>query len=265
MSCCPTRCPSPNSCPTSYSAPATAWPTGASSTAAGRCTASAAPNSPPPIRWRPPACRRRGAAPRAGPHRLAGARVRRRGRRDRGRRARQLGARWSGGATRIAAVVGGRARAAWSGWSARSAPAFARRPVGRPRRSPRCCWRPGSWPPAPTPSRWSVRRSPPTRCRRPFLGGWHLLERGADTASHLLVATTALVVWSVAGALGAGGGLWIFVAGTAAGLLGAAAAQVRHRDGRRAGRGTGAGRGGGRGDGCTVAGRSGSAGCRCRW
>jgi type VII secretion integral membrane protein EccD len=57
-----------------------------------------------------------------------------------------------------------------------------------------------------------------------FLGGWHLLEPGADTASHFLVATTALAVWAVAGALGAASGFPIFVAGTAAGLLGAVGA-----------------------------------------
>lgn len=52
------------------------------------------------------------------------------------------------------------------------------------------------------------------------LGGWHLLESGADTASHMLVAATALTLWSVAGALGAAAGQWIFIAGTATGLLG---------------------------------------------
>jgi type VII secretion integral membrane protein EccD len=59
-----------------------------------------------------------------------------------------------------------------------------------------------------------------------FLGGWHALEPGADTPSRLLVATTALAVCAVAGALGAGAGSWIFVAGTAAGLLGAAGASA---------------------------------------
>jgi type VII secretion integral membrane protein EccD len=57
-----------------------------------------------------------------------------------------------------------------------------------------------------------------------FLGGWYLLEPGADPASPLLVATTALAVCAVAGALGAGSGLPIFVAGTVAGLLGAVGA-----------------------------------------
>jgi type VII secretion integral membrane protein EccD len=59
-----------------------------------------------------------------------------------------------------------------------------------------------------------------------FVGGLHLLGVGPLTASHLIVATTALVVWAVAGALGAGGGLWIFVGGAAAGLLGSAAAMA---------------------------------------
>ncbi|GIJ53871.1 type VII secretion integral membrane protein EccD [Virgisporangium aurantiacum] len=58
------------------------------------------------------------------------------------------------------------------------------------------------------------------------LGGWHLLESGADTASHMLVAATALTLWSVAGALGAGAGQWIFIAGTAAGLLGVVGASA---------------------------------------
>jgi type VII secretion integral membrane protein EccD len=57
-----------------------------------------------------------------------------------------------------------------------------------------------------------------------FVGGWHLLGAGRLTASHLIVATTALVVWAVAGAVGAGGGLSIFVGGAVAGLLGAVAA-----------------------------------------
>jgi type VII secretion integral membrane protein EccD len=57
-----------------------------------------------------------------------------------------------------------------------------------------------------------------------FVGGWHLLGAGPRTASHLVVATTALVVCAVAGAVGAGGGLSIFVGGAAAGLLGAVAA-----------------------------------------
>jgi type VII secretion integral membrane protein EccD len=59
-----------------------------------------------------------------------------------------------------------------------------------------------------------------------FVGGLHLLGDGPLSASHLIVATTALVVWAVAGALGAGGGLWIFVGGAAAGLLGSAAAMA---------------------------------------
>jgi type VII secretion integral membrane protein EccD len=59
-----------------------------------------------------------------------------------------------------------------------------------------------------------------------YLGGWTLLEPGADTTARTLVATTALAVWAVAGALGAGAGSWIFVAGTAAGLLGAAGASA---------------------------------------
>ncbi len=57
-----------------------------------------------------------------------------------------------------------------------------------------------------------------------FYGGWQLLEPGADPPSRLLVATTALAVWSVAGGLGAASGFPIFVAGTAAGLLGAVGA-----------------------------------------
>jgi ESX secretion system protein EccD len=59
-----------------------------------------------------------------------------------------------------------------------------------------------------------------------FVGGLHVLGAGPLTASHLIVATTALVVWAVAGAIGAGGGLWIFVGGAAAGLLGCAAAMA---------------------------------------
>lgn len=59
-----------------------------------------------------------------------------------------------------------------------------------------------------------------------FLGGWHLLQPGADSASRMLVATTALALASVAGALGAGAGSSMFVAGTAAGLLGAAGASA---------------------------------------
>jgi type VII secretion integral membrane protein EccD len=59
-----------------------------------------------------------------------------------------------------------------------------------------------------------------------FVGGWHVLTAGPLTASDLIVATTALVVWAVAGAIGAGGGLWIFVGGAVAGLLGSVAAMA---------------------------------------
>lgn len=61
-----------------------------------------------------------------------------------------------------------------------------------------------------------------------FHGGWRLLEPGADHGSQLLVATTALAVWAVAGALGAGAGFPIFVAGTAAGFLGAVGASASY-------------------------------------
>jgi hypothetical protein len=42
----------------------------------------------------------------------------------------------------------------------------------------------------------------------------------------MLVAATALTLWSVAGALGAAAGQWIFIAGTAAGLLGVVGASA---------------------------------------
>ncbi len=56
------------------------------------------------------------------------------------------------------------------------------------------------------------------------LGGPHLVGEGRVDAAGLLVGCAALAVWSVAGALGAGHGLWIFVGGATAGLLGSAAA-----------------------------------------
>jgi type VII secretion integral membrane protein EccD len=59
-----------------------------------------------------------------------------------------------------------------------------------------------------------------------FVGGLHVLGSGPLTASDLIVAATALTVWAVTGAIGAGGGLWIFVGGAAAGLLGSAAAMA---------------------------------------
>jgi type VII secretion integral membrane protein EccD len=62
-----------------------------------------------------------------------------------------------------------------------------------------------------------------------FLGGWHLLQPGADAASRMLVATTALALWSAAAAVGApGAGSSMFVAGMAAGLLGAAGASAAY-------------------------------------
>jgi type VII secretion integral membrane protein EccD len=55
-----------------------------------------------------------------------------------------------------------------------------------------------------------------------FVGGLHLTDDGPVGAAHVLVGGAALTVWSVAGAIVTGRGLWIFVAGAAAGGLGAA-------------------------------------------
>jgi type VII secretion integral membrane protein EccD len=56
------------------------------------------------------------------------------------------------------------------------------------------------------------------------VGGPHLLDAGDVDAARLLVAGAALALWSVAAAVAVGHGLWIFVAGATAGLLGSAAA-----------------------------------------
>jgi type VII secretion integral membrane protein EccD len=55
------------------------------------------------------------------------------------------------------------------------------------------------------------------------LGGPSLVGGAGLDAAGLVGGCAALTVWSVAAALGAGTGLWIFAAGTTAGLLGSAA------------------------------------------
>ena len=130
---------------------------------------------------------------------------------------------WSGDATRVAGVVaaGGAAGRRCS----RAASARVRRRSARPRSaSPWRCSPAGILAAARlrrTAGRG--RRSRRSRCPWRSSAGWHLLGRRARRPRpHLLVATTALVVWAVAGAVGTGRGLWIFVAGATAGLLGAA-------------------------------------------
>jgi type VII secretion integral membrane protein EccD len=146
-------------------------------------------------------------------------------------RSRRLGARWSGATTRIAAVLAagavllvglvsiGGAGAPVLGLAAvlLGAGVLASRAYGEPLVGVAL-------------SAYSLPAA--------FVGGLHLLGVGSLTPSHLIVATTALVVWAVAGALGAGGvppesgrstaagGLWIFVGGAAAGLLGSTAAML---------------------------------------
>jgi type VII secretion integral membrane protein EccD len=153
-------------------------------------------------------------------------------------RARLLGARWSGDATRVAAVAAaglvlaaglvtpvGTALAGdrWAALGVAVALLVAGVLAARAYREPLVgvALAAYSLPPA-------------------FLGGWHLLGAGPPgaapltepdrfgpeplTPSHLLVATTALTLWAVAAALGVGSGLWIFVAGAAAGTLGSVAA-----------------------------------------